>query len=320
MAAPQIATNGNAASNPAGFISFKGMQGGILLPSIDGYPPDLPQLQLTADNRLCFWNFPKALTDTTDWIDLSKVTGVNTTPPITAPCSLTSISEAWQKAVTKKPITKEAANALYAAFAADRNYNSGTQTYTVKPGVIPALIARKDFYQAGQYWESWTVRDWLFQNVQYYINRYLKNPYDINQLIPYGTNWTDQMIESVKSGKISIYLDNCNFLVQPVGSKTFWDSFYLAVPLLITAAATIVTAGGASPTLLAAIGAATALVKSAEKAGAAGSVVNAGVHEGTPIVNVPVVTSDVKNLTTDDSNYFLIAAAVAVIIIIVIAV
>jgi len=268
------ATGAQAAVN-AGELVFKEARAGLLLPSIPGYPPDLPQLQLTPSGRLSFYNWPFTLNNSM-WEDLSNHQAINGT------FSTLDWPNTYLRIATMEKITQAQYNQLKSNFTNladpfDFSY------YNISPGLAAG------WYKLGR------PHYWIFLNVQYYIDRYLKNPYGVNALISYGTNWCDQFKAAIMGGqqKLTTYLDGCNFLVQPVGSKDFWDKFYLAAPLLISAAAAIVTAGAATPALLLAIS------NVAIKAGEAQAAANAArilIPQGTPIINATNVTTDVTGL------------------------
>jgi len=151
-------------------------------------------------------------------------------------------------------------------------------------------------YRQGWDFDQRSPYQWIFQNIQYYINRYLKNPYPVNGYIPYGKNWFDQFKASVQGGqnKVKTYCEQCNFLVQPVGSVGFWDKFYSAVPLLISAAASIITAVAATPALVLAI--ANFGIKAAQQAQATQAAADNPI-QGTPIYNVDTLTQDLTPKT-----------------------
>jgi hypothetical protein len=261
-------------------MSFKEAGSGILLPSIPGYPPDLPQLQLTASGRLCFWNWPLWLTSPL-WIDLKYVTPQTPTPSISQPFSTLDWEGTYLRLMTKTnlgtgPTAAAAAKALHDGFV------NGQYLWNYTP------------YWSGAtyYWDERRPWQWIMENIQYYINKYLKNPYKITQLIPYGTNWNDQFKAAIQggAGKLQTYLEGCNFLVQPVGTQGFWDKFYQAAPLLITAAATIISAGAAAPALAAAIASFAIKAGQSQQAAAAAA---ANPVQGAPVYNVPAIEADI---------------------------
>jgi hypothetical protein len=281
IAAAAAITTGAAAAASAGELVFKEARSGLALPSIPGYPPDLPQLQLTASGRLCFYNWPLTLTSS-DWIDFS------TTKPIAAPFSTLDWTNTYLRIGTFEKITQADYNVLKGAYTSGQD-PFDFSFYNTSPGL------------AAGWYEQGRPHYWIFQNIQYYIDRYLKNPYGVNALISYGTNWCDQFKAAIMGGqsKLKTYLEGCNFLVQPVGTQGFWDKFYLAAPLIISAAAAIVTAGAATPALLLAIS------NVAIKAGESQAALNAArtlTPQGTPVINAANVTTDVTNIESGGTN------------------
>jgi hypothetical protein len=53
--------------------------------------------------------------------------------------------------------------------------------------------------------------------------------------------------------KIVTYLENLNYLIEPVGKKTFWDDVLNAAPLIIAGIVTIASFGIGTPALAAAL-------------------------------------------------------------------
>jgi len=273
--AASVTTTGAQTAASSGELVFKEARAGLLLPAIPGYPSDLPQLQLTPSGRLCFYNWPLTLTNAV-WTDLS------THKSIAGPFSTLDWTNTYLRIGTLDNVGQAAYNQLKADFTSGMDPFDFSY-YNTSPGLAAG------WYKLGR------PEYWIFQNVQYYIDRYLKNPYGVNALISYGTNWCDQFKAAIMGGqtKLKTYLEGCNFLVQPVGTQGFWDKFYLAAPLIISAAAAIVTAGAATPALLLAIS------NVAIKAGEAQAALTAArtlTPQGTPIINAANVTTDVTTL------------------------
>lgn len=238
--------------SPTEYLNFAGEQTGTLLPSIPGYPPDLPQLQVTPDGRLTFWNWPIYLTDARYWVDYSKITPTNPAPPITGKFSTLDWNGTWIRIGTKRLLSASEKTTMELQYEADRVQGSNG-LWTVKPGWIPMYLGKYFVYDGGQWWDARSPMDWIKSNVQYYLNKFLIHSYDIDSLIAYGTGWPEQIQEAIQNGKFPVLLNNINFLAQPTGKKTFWDSFYTVIPIVILSAESLITAGAATPALAAAL-------------------------------------------------------------------
>jgi len=281
-AAPNLPATDPPGQATAGELNFQGARTGTLLPSIPGYPPDLPQLQITPSGRLSFYNWPLTLSSG-KWADLAAPT---CTPLATALSNL-DWTGTYLRIATRDPITQEQYNTMKA------QYTAGAYVYDFAQ-YITAGKCGIGWYSVGRPYM------WIFQNVQYYIDKYLKNPYLITELIPYGTNWADQFKAAMMGGtaKFTKYLEGANFLIQPVGSQGFWDKFYLAAPLVITAIAAVMTEGAATPALLAAITSLT--VKYGEAKAAVYSATQLP-QQGAAVVNTTAVQQDTGTGSTVDT-------------------
>jgi hypothetical protein len=276
-AANVAAATAITATGGVGLLAFKESGQGLLLPSIPGYPPDLPQLQLSPAGRLCFYTWPLVLTNPV-WLDFR-----NGDKPIAPPgFSTLDWDNTYLRIGTSEKITKDQFLQLRADFA------NGIDPFDF------AMESTAPGHPSGYYKEGHPYH-WIFANVQYYIDRYLKNPYGVNALISYGTNWCDQFKAAIYGGqnKFKTYLEGCNFLVQPEGHQGFWDKFYLAAPLIISAAAAIMTAGAATPALALAI--ANLAVKAGE-ANAAKTAAQTLVPQGAPVLNTSNLTTDIQTI------------------------
>ncbi len=214
---------------------FNENNAGLLLPSIPGYPADLPRLQISPSGRLCFYDWPL-------WIHLPVWTDFKTQAPLATSLSIMDWNGTWNRVGTEERITQDQCNAYSTAY----NKGNGTALYNWCTQTGPSSI-----FKVGK------IEMWIMSNIQFYIDKYLNNPYKITELIPFGMNWDDQLTNIIQAGdknKLQTFLEGCNFLQQPVGSKTFWDKFYEAAPLVISAIAAIVTEGAATPALLLALG------------------------------------------------------------------
>lgn len=273
-------------------INFNSRGLGTMIDSIDGYPDDLPRLQIMvnpdgSNPRLCFWDYPVFTQNLKNWVDYTKVSGANQLPVLTTPKFFVD----WNPMNTygsKRAATPAQMQAEKAAYCVGRVYvapgDSSVPTVlknrpatindaianmaTPKvPGTqtISALPVDRLFWYGGQTgYIALYPWQWIFENVQHYVNRYLTVPYVVTDLIPYGSNWQLQFQNATTGrnyNKVLAYLNGCNFLMQPIGKQDFWDKFYLAVPILISTVAALESGGAAAPALIAAIG---AIVKKGE--------------------------------------------------------
>ena len=255
----------------ADHLAFPEAGQGMVLPSIPGYPDGLPRLQITPTGRLAFYEWPLTFHPQV-WIDFK--TGY----PLDQPLSTMDYNGAWQRIGTMTRITQDQCNQM----KKDYNNGDGPAMYDWCVQTGPSSI-----------FERGTPRMWINSNIQYYINKYLNNPYNLLEPIPYGTNWDEQLNKIIVSGdknKLVSFLGGLNFLVQPVGTQGFWDKFYLAAPLVISAIAAIVTEGAATPALLLALG--NMGIKYGEAKAAATSAADLP-QQGTPSVNTGAVQADI---------------------------
>ncbi len=254
------ALNGNSlGTGDVNYIHFDEEQSGLLLPSCPGYPFWLPQLQLTAKGRLCFGNFPAKL--------FSSV------------ISNAANADTWNFAIDGKTASQQGKLSVAGQFSnggekipfpnisfpADGSYFnqncltfswltqadvdlfkstlSVPRVYTTPPDLSKIAVGRQGLQPA---------YSWIMINVQYYINRYLKLPYNVWDNVPYTDSWARNLNLTMQSGDLSKFLSGVNFLVQPVGGPSFWDKVISAAPLIIGGIASIMTLGAAAPALVAA--------------------------------------------------------------------
>jgi hypothetical protein len=330
----QIAKNGNSTGpNDVNFIHFSEEQTGILLPSCPGYPDWLPQLQLTASGRLCFWNFPaklvtsvisnKANVGTWNYAIDGKaasaqgklVAGNFSNGGEQIPFPTVNMTDAIyfvQNCITFHWLDQTDVNLLLSVMTVPNVYT------TIKPNISKIAVGRQGIVPA---------YSWIMYNIQYYIIKYLKLPYNIWDNVPYTDSWARNLNLSMQGGDLAKMLSGVNFIVQPVGGPTFWDKVISAAPLIIGGIATIMTMGAAAPALVAA---ASGLITStaskgiiSQQTGALQTAINNSQARQNSI-SVPVIQSDIAtytgfwyNATDKQKNiiYFGIAAIVLVIVI-----
>lgn len=270
----QIAKNGNSygASDP-NFLHFTDEQTGLLLPSCPGYPDWLPQLQLTPTGRLCFWNFPAKLLKsvisnpanqgTSQYLrDIKKVTATNLYPPVPADLGTNGSTNQylWNSCNTYFKQTTDIkylfdynlAGVLYGNLMRQKGSAPSINDLILQ---IPSMgyieLPIGSFNQLG----AW---GWIQANAQFYINRYLNIPYDLNSPQPFGKTWFTQLNLASQQGILPSWLNVINLLAQNPPDPSTWDKISTAIPGAILAVVggvlTLVTAGAATPLLAAAIG------------------------------------------------------------------
>lgn len=265
------ALNGNsiAATDP-NFIHFTEEQTGVLLPSCPGYPFWLPQLQLTASGRLCFWNFPAKLYRSVisqpkyvgTWnfaLDIEEAQREGKTSSLQGGGAIGNGGEAipypWNQTQTNcyggdgYNFWARSCNTYQRLTQADCDLFKAME-------LVPRIYAPLDPYK---FWivnrqHFCTPFYWLLVNVQWYIVKYLKQPYNVYDNVPYTDSWARNLNLSIQDGygDVQKFLNGVNFLVQPVGGPTFWDKVIGAAPLIIGGIATVMTMGAAAPALVAA--------------------------------------------------------------------
>jgi hypothetical protein len=165
---------------------------------------------------------------------------------------------------------------------------------------------------------------WMYTYIQYYLNKFLKTPYDITALIPYGYNYYDQWrLNYSTPSKIITYLENLNYLIEPVGKKTFWDDVLNAAPLIIAGIVTIASFGIGTPALAAALAGVALKYGQAQvnKIAAEGAAIQAGAEMSNEAANV---NTDAENQVVEQGNIsdfwqqygaWIIAAGIGIVII-----
>ena len=271
------------------FIPIHEERAGYLLPNIPGYPANLPSLQLTPSGRLAFWNFPASLEmePSPDSIWNTKYTA--STKTFTKPAALLPMTS-WgtylntfqyigipgNSSSNVKPLAYNQARCSWLFPTTGGYYVNYIPYYTNGAQIQPATCAtlavagyitanyltdafESDNPIAGrpdQFYYCTRPDQWIFQNIQYYIDQFLTVPYSVCGAVPYGYNWcgVDALFQqAVTGGKLSQFLQNVDFLICPTGTKTFLDDVMSAVPIIICGAAAIITVGAGTPALIAAI-------------------------------------------------------------------
>ena len=132
------------------------------------------------------------------------------------------------------------------------NYYTGTAVTSV---TSPANLKSLD----GGYfaWKWIDGYEMLWRGVQFYIDNFLKVPYNVKELVAFGQSYEYQFKKAWQKNDEAKrgYLSVINFLERPVGTQTFWDKFVNYIPIIWATAASIITAGIGSPLLIAAVGA-----------------------------------------------------------------
>lgn len=310
----KIAPNGNSSgpSDP-NFIHFTDEQSGVLLPNAPGYPSWLPSLQITLNGRLCFWNFPNKLfksvisnganIGTAEYLrDAKKVSSSNLFPPVPADLGTNGSGNQyfWNSCNSYFKLTADF-RAAYVQQEIIREYylgllNGSKQTadyiasYIDGPNTDPAnKIPAVGSYTTNPVY-PW---DWIKYNCQYYIDKYLKIPYDLEEGIAYTKNWIDQLNTASQSGDLLKWLSGINLFIEPTGKPDFWDTVLLAAPVAIYGLMAVVSGGLGGPLLATAVAAITGAVTKGDIANrqkdaqAAFDQLNAG-------LNTPVITSDIS--------------------------
>lgn len=304
---------------------------GTVLDSIPGYPDDLPRLQLFANSdltnpRLCFAEMPVFTQNLKNWIDWEVAPSSAETMIGGRQLARPMLLVDWnplQLYGTIQQMTLAEYNMEKAAYCVGRVYKAlndstlptvaknrpatisdpivnmvnpivpGTQTVSALP------VERLYWYGShayGWYWKAVRPWQWIFENVQWYINKYFKVPYVVTDLIPYGSNWVLQWQNATTGRKynlITAYLSGCNFLIQPTGKMDFWDKFYLAVPILISTVAAIESGGAYAPALIAAVGAFVKKGEAQSQQTAANASNIEAAKDSTPNQNTSVIDFDI---------------------------
>lgn len=263
---------------------FRDERQGRQLALIDGYPTAMPTLQLTKDGRFCFYQWAKRFDPFVDVgigipsaLAAFGVTGGSYDDVIGDPYSLRSAGWAKGSFAIKgrysfnaelginvvyglKVIPSDKKLALeYVAAGRPGGMQWGGNGYPASNHEFYSQKTRQwivsykgEFYYAGVFW--W---DAVFIQVQYYLDLFLYVPYNVFDLVSYGTSYPEffkSTFDDVnKLDHIQSFLSNVDFFVVPTGKIKFWDYVLLAAPVLITAVATIISAGASTPALVASL-------------------------------------------------------------------
>lgn len=337
----QIALNGNSLGpTDPNFIHFADEQTGVMLPSCPGYPNWLPQLQITLQGRLCFWNFPawiyktacniSGTQTTSQWLrDAKAVSANNEFPPIPADKLGTNGSGNqyfWGSCNTYFIVDQNFYNfrtgleALreYIGIQEDPNSPAKGSTYAAVLQQVQSVAGW--FPKPGQYMtlNPW---QWIALNIQYYLNRYLNIPFDINAGGAYADSWITILMNQSMAGGLAGWLSVCNFMLQPQGKPSTFESVANILPQailgIVGGVLVIASAGALTPEFATAIGAMSAAVKKSNaqtaqsNATAAYFAANAGVNtsqisaDTSAILNP--VTNPLSNLTSSEQQFLLFA-------------
>lgn len=341
------AVTNDVAATAADF-SFTGAKSGILLEMFNGYPDKYPVLQLTSDQQLKWWNwksmYPWLSYDGILWApnDVGKFpTGFYFTPLYNIELArfLIGFNEA-RAGVTDPRFTASQVNAGRAKMMLGNEVvyikngvcydpgsagnfvrlksGAGTDNYYTGTAVTSVVNSSYLTDLSGGYW-AWKWIDgyeMLWRGVQFYIDNFLKVPYNVKELVAFGQSYEYQFKKAWQKNDDAKrgYLSVINFLERPVGTQTFWDKFVNYIPIIWATAASIVTAGLGSPLLIAAVGAlGTAMVKAgnAKAAADAQKIYNDQMLKDTGVDKEKI--EEVKNdIVEKNSNSWLwIAAAIA---------
>ena len=267
-------------------VNFPGEKSGLELNDWAAYPDGFPRLQLSAEDReghgvyrLCFWSYPWGY----PW---HEIEGYENTFWVALP--LTDMERgrflvALQENMSNRNIVFPDHGALFVGKQAmfmrqPMAYKVGTVLYTFpgesisnkefgdmlkKGGItgwspIDAIPGKK--LEGGQWvWvmlSSWLV---LRANIQHYIDKFLKLPFNVGESVAYGKSYLDQIKNALDKGndqkrydKMKAFCTNVDFLERPIGEKNFWDKVLDLVPVVMAGIVTVYTAGLASPYLIAA--------------------------------------------------------------------
>jgi len=350
-----VAKNGNAAGpNDPDFVHFADEQTGILLPSCPGYPDWLPQLQLTLKGRLCFWNFPAWIykvdackisnQGTSQYLrDSKQVTASNPYPPIPADRLGTNGPDNqyfWGACNISYKMTDELYNFLTGQAAFQTYVNNQTNPLSAANKGIPYATILQELQSVPGWWpkpgednkqgmlgQGFNCWDWIGINIQYYLNKYLNVPFDINGKVQYGKSWITILMNASNNTDLNGWLGVCNFLLQPQADPSTWDKVAAVLPAAILTVVggvlTIATAGAATPLLAGTISKVSQAVKSssAQNAQVAAQTAYDSLAGGFNTSAISLDTSGITNFWSNASDtekeFIYIGAALVAILIIV---
>lgn len=250
-------------------LDFRGRQSGVKLKSWPGYPDIYPRLQLTIETvegkdvyRLAFWGW----TDNNVWLDFYGISYL--------PTGTQDHTGYWYVPLTEM----ERGRFLLGynnARAAGKNVRDSIAegrasmffrneiVYKVGDTVYNPFVnsnATMDAIPPGGEWVWKWVDGWnmLWCGVQEYIDKFLKVPYNVRDLVAFGESYENVMknilLGKDRKVKMANYLGNIDFLAAPVGHRGFWDKLAGFAPAIMAGIVTVFTAGLGSPLLVAAGG------------------------------------------------------------------
>lgn len=227
-----------------GSLNFTGMRSGIKLSCFTGYPANFPQLQVSEDQRLCFW----------DW-NVVIYGRVYSGDPLVNPNRKTQPFASYYGILyspTGEQVTAGYDNVPLPPAELARFLSGGRKAMMFQNVVVKV----NDVY-CWKYVDGWAM---LWNGVQYFIDTFLKVPYNVRELV-YGNDsypnlFKDQLWESKHLDKLTNILGNINFFFPPPpGKPGFFDKFAQAFPVIWATALSIVTAGAGTPAIVGVIGA-----------------------------------------------------------------
>lgn len=249
---------GNA---PAGNeLIFSGMKSGKLLLPMAGYPSTFPQLQITQDERFCFWDWPTTFAFTGGGIGLANaiasdfhIVRGNDVPVSVAGYSLDG--SPWFVDPNHQFV-----HLVPAVPDDEKFFNEFTGTKT-RGGVLCPLGGMFNVvcysYQGKVYYQPIAPFVLVFMNIQYYLNGFFYAPYNVWSAVAYGKSYPQLLYEQFASKdavkNVGTYCSNVNFFLKPESKLNFWDYVLLGAPVAISVVATVISSGAATPALIAAL-------------------------------------------------------------------
>lgn len=281
-------------------FKFTGEREGKQLSLIEGYPSDLPALQLTKNGRFCFYSWATVVDRTTDWgskfgketalksfgvleDDYDDILGVpNTASGLNKSKNdnrdkllktyVYSLDQGQPRmhfnANVQKinffgfpliPKDKEYAEKFIAeGYPNDIGYGRLITDNHTKGAIFSHHTGKWIVSYRGKLMYaniSWWSVIWL--QVQYYLDAFFNVPYRIFGSVEYGESYPEYLWASFgdkyKLDHVTGFLSNVDFFKQPTGKPGFWDYLLLAVPVIVGAALSVISAGAGTPLLVAAV-------------------------------------------------------------------
>ena len=224
-----------------GYISFAGNESGLLLQNPTWYPEDLPKFQITKNQRLAFWNWM----NTPDYISRQYwQTKIYQNIPL-------SNFEQLRFDLAYKEAKELGFNETDCLRKATRKTFFGSLVVQWDDIVHIKIIAPGKCV-----WESVNGITMLMMGAQYFVDLFLKNPYNIHEPLMYGRKYGNALLDALDAYKLNLWLSNINFFQMPDNTPSFWDKLVgVYLPLAIVTVVSIATAGAGTPALVAVAGA-----------------------------------------------------------------